>query len=86
MWKKQIDNLKTNHRGIFVLTDARFAGLGRVSVDRRAGVGGAGAAGKERREGVEREVVDRARMVGNFPSPLSFVYMWQSCADDGRDV
>ena len=37
MFKKQIDNLKTNHRGIFVLTDNRFQPLSRMSVDRRAG-------------------------------------------------
>jgi trafficking protein particle complex subunit 6 len=37
LWKKQIDNLKTNHRGIFVLTDNRFQPLSRMSVDRRAG-------------------------------------------------
>ena len=37
LWKKQIDNLKTNHRGIFVLTDNRFQQLSRMSVDRRAG-------------------------------------------------
>jgi hypothetical protein len=29
--------LKTNHRGIFVLTDNRFQPLSRMSVDRRAG-------------------------------------------------
>jgi len=37
VFKKQIDNLKTNHRGIFVLTDNRFQPLSRMSVDRRAG-------------------------------------------------
>ncbi|OQO03452.1 hypothetical protein B0A48_10116 [Cryoendolithus antarcticus] len=37
LFRKQIDNLKTNHRGIFVLTDVRFQPLSRVSVDRRAG-------------------------------------------------
>jgi hypothetical protein len=37
LFKKQIDNLKTNHRGIFVLTDNRFQPLSRMSVDRRAG-------------------------------------------------
>ncbi|KAF2151137.1 trafficking protein particle complex subunit 6A [Myriangium duriaei CBS 260.36] len=37
LYKKQIDNLKTNHRGTFVLTDARFAPIARVSVDTRAG-------------------------------------------------
>ena len=37
VFRKQIDNLKTNHRGIFVLTDTRFQAIGRMSVDRRAG-------------------------------------------------
>lgn len=34
---KQIDNLKTNHRGTFVLTDLRFAPIARVSMDRVLG-------------------------------------------------
>lgn len=38
LFRKQIDNLKTNHRGVFVLTDARFGPISRVSVDRKAGV------------------------------------------------
>jgi hypothetical protein len=38
LFRKQIDNLKTNHRGVFVLTDTRFQPLSRVSVDRKAGV------------------------------------------------
>lgn len=38
VFRKQIDNLKTNHRGIFVLTDNRFQPLSRMSVDRRAGM------------------------------------------------
>ncbi|KAI5365185.1 Putative transport protein particle (TRAPP) component [Septoria linicola] len=37
LFRKQIDNLKTNHRGVFVLTDARFQPISRMSVDRRAG-------------------------------------------------
>lgn len=37
LFRKQIDNLKTNHRGVFVLTDARFQPMSRMSVDRRAG-------------------------------------------------
>ncbi|CAK3939583.1 Hypothetical predicted protein [Lecanosticta acicola] len=37
LFRKQIDNLKTNHRGVFVLTDAKFQPLSRMSVDRRAG-------------------------------------------------
>ena len=37
LFKKQIDNLKTNHRGVFVLTDARFQAMDRMSADRRGG-------------------------------------------------
>ncbi|KAF7805162.1 trafficking protein particle complex subunit 6B [Senna tora] len=33
IFKKQIDNLKTNHRGTFVLQDNKFRWLARMSVD-----------------------------------------------------
>ncbi|XP_050220954.1 uncharacterized protein LOC126671243 [Mercurialis annua] len=33
VFKKQIDNLKTNHRGTFVLQDNKFRWLSRMSVD-----------------------------------------------------
>ncbi|KOM52912.1 hypothetical protein LR48_Vigan09g157100 [Vigna angularis] len=33
LFKKQIDNLKTNHRGTFVLQDNKFRWLARMSVD-----------------------------------------------------
>ncbi|KAJ4950064.1 hypothetical protein NE237_026896 [Protea cynaroides] len=33
LFKKQIDNLKTNHRGTFVLQDNRFRWLTHVSID-----------------------------------------------------
>ncbi|KAK4850148.1 hypothetical protein QYF36_004259 [Acer negundo] len=33
LFKKQIDNLKTNHRGTFVLQDNRFRWLSRISID-----------------------------------------------------
>lgn len=33
VFKKQIDNLKTNHRGTFVLQDNKFPWLARMSVD-----------------------------------------------------
>eukprot|EP00270_Netrium_digitus_P012646 TRINITY_DN4133_c0_g1_i1.p1 TRINITY_DN4133_c0_g1~~TRINITY_DN4133_c0_g1_i1.p1 ORF type:complete len:190 (-),score=34.95 TRINITY_DN4133_c0_g1_i1:210-779(-) len=49
LFKKQIDNLKTNHRGVFVLQDSRFRWLTRVSTDKThtgAGVGGAQSAGQ----------------------------------------
>lgn len=41
VFRKQIDNLKTNHRGTFVLTDNKFLALGRMSVDRGRGPRGA---------------------------------------------
>ncbi|GAA5916444.1 hypothetical protein JCM5296_006565 [Sporobolomyces johnsonii] len=31
LYDKQVDNLRTNHRGVYVLLDGRFAPLGRVS-------------------------------------------------------
>jgi hypothetical protein len=37
LFRKQIDNLKTNHRGVFVLTDARFQPISRMSVSRQGG-------------------------------------------------
>ena len=33
LFRKQIDNLKTNHRGIYVLTDNTFKPLTRMSFD-----------------------------------------------------
>ncbi|KAF3972949.1 hypothetical protein CMV_003590 [Castanea mollissima] len=33
LFKKQIDNLKTNHRGTFLLQDNQFHWLARISVD-----------------------------------------------------
>lgn len=33
LFKKQIDNLKTNHRGTFVLQDNKFRWLSRMSID-----------------------------------------------------
>jgi len=35
LFRKQIDNLKTNHRGIYVLTDNTFKPLTRMSFDTR---------------------------------------------------
>ncbi|KAI9694245.1 MAG: Trafficking protein particle complex subunit 33 [Bogoriella megaspora] len=37
VFRKQIDNLKTNHRGIYVLTDGTFKPLGRMSTERGEG-------------------------------------------------
>ncbi|CAI0384346.1 unnamed protein product [Linum tenue] len=36
LFKKQIDNLKTNHRGTFVLQDNRFRWLARMSAESKA--------------------------------------------------
>ncbi|KAL9108940.1 MAG: hypothetical protein Q9227_006336 [Pyrenula ochraceoflavens] len=36
VFRKQIDNLKTNHRGVYVLTDNKFALFGRMSTAMRA--------------------------------------------------
>lgn len=33
VFKKQVDNLKTNHRGVYVLTDNAFRPLSRMSTD-----------------------------------------------------
>lgn len=33
VFKKQVDNLKTNHRGVYVLTDHAFRPLSRMSSD-----------------------------------------------------
>ena len=33
VFKKQVDNLKTNHRGVYVLTDHAFRPLARMSAD-----------------------------------------------------
>ncbi|XP_057961041.1 uncharacterized protein LOC131153037 [Malania oleifera] len=40
LFKKQIDNLKTNHRGTFVLQDNKFRWLARMSVDASTENGG----------------------------------------------
>ncbi|KIW56946.1 hypothetical protein PV05_05558 [Exophiala xenobiotica] len=36
VFKKQIDNLKTNHRGVFVLTDSKFRPFARMSMTTHA--------------------------------------------------
>ena len=33
VFRKQVDNLKTNHRGVYVLTDNSFRPLARMSAD-----------------------------------------------------
>lgn len=37
VFKKQVDNLKTNHRGVYVLTDHAFRPLSRMSADAGGG-------------------------------------------------
>ena len=56
LYRKPIDNLKTNHRGIFVLSDTRFQPLSKVSVDRRAG------------PKAEAEAIERAGLHLDFPA------------------
>ncbi|KAI9790355.1 MAG: Trafficking protein particle complex subunit 33 [Peltula sp. TS41687] len=79
-WRKQVDGLKTNHRGVYVLTDNAFRPLLRMSVDVRRvdggnvnGVPGTGAvvAGEgiedEEEEREDRSVTARARPFLCFP-------------------
>lgn len=42
IFKKQVDNLKTNHRGVFVLQDNRFRWLTHISLDSPTYTGGDG--------------------------------------------
>jgi len=58
LFRKQIDNLKTNHRGVFVLTDQRFQPISRVSVDRKAGVK------------ASEETLNRAQAVSSQSCPI----------------
>lgn len=37
VFRKQIDNLKTNHRGIYVLTDQHFKPLTKMSLEKGTG-------------------------------------------------
>ncbi|KAK4639697.1 hypothetical protein QC762_710615 [Podospora pseudocomata] len=41
VFRKQVDNLKTNHRGVYVLTDNNFRPLSRMSVETGGRSGGA---------------------------------------------
>lgn len=66
LYRKQIDNLKTNHRGVFVLTDQRFQPLSRMSVDRKAGSGPGG-----KRDKAIEEAMERAQTVSLHLCPLS---------------
>ncbi|KAI9718980.1 MAG: Trafficking protein particle complex subunit 33 [Chrysothrix sp. TS-e1954] len=61
VFKKQIDNLKTNHRGVFVLTDNRFEPIRRCSLP----VGAAGSTG-----GGMEEAAKRAQPFLFFPTGL----------------
>ncbi|KAF2718662.1 transport protein particle component [Polychaeton citri CBS 116435] len=58
MYRKPIDNLKTNHRGIFVLTDVRFYPLSRMSIDTRTAIR------------ASNETLQRAQSYLVFPSGL----------------
>jgi len=66
LFRKQIDNLKTNHRGVFVLTDQRFQPISRVSVDRKAGIK------------ASEETLSRAQAVSAHSSSCECVPFWIS--------
>ncbi|KAF2175524.1 trafficking protein particle complex subunit 6B [Zopfia rhizophila CBS 207.26] len=80
LFRKQIDNLKTNHRGIYVLTDNAFKPLSRMSFDTKkydhasssqaAGQGGVdgGAGGGESVAGREANSLARAQPFLYFPA------------------
>lgn len=74
LFRKPIDNLKTNHRGIFVLSDGRFYPLHRMSVDRRAGV-------KAVEEAVERAQAVSLQFGSEGVGVLMFFlqYLWFPC-------
>ncbi|KAF1346657.1 transport protein particle component [Delphinella strobiligena] len=67
VFRKQIDNLKTNHRGTFVLTDARFPPLARMSVDR-----GRGPRGLE-------EALSQSQAVPILTSDRHSQFLWFPC-------
>ncbi|OSX79450.1 hypothetical protein BU14_0076s0006 [Porphyra umbilicalis] len=47
VFKKHVDVLRTNHKGLYVLTDNKFRWLGRVWADEDSEEGGAGAVGAD---------------------------------------
>lgn len=61
VFRKQIDNLKTNHRGVFVLTDNRFEPIRRCSLPSTPSHGGPGGVDEANR---------RASLFLSFPTGL----------------
>ncbi|KMT13518.1 hypothetical protein BVRB_4g082980 [Beta vulgaris subsp. vulgaris] len=64
IFKKQIDNLKTNHRGTFVLQDNRFRWLAHISVDPSSDTTGVT---QDASEPVENKAAQAASMHLYFP-------------------
>ncbi|KAL2942291.1 Trafficking protein particle complex subunit 6B [Bienertia sinuspersici] len=65
IFKKQIDNLKTNHRGTFVLQDNRFRWLSHISIDSSPESPGVSQDGSEAT--VENKAAQAASMHLYFP-------------------
>ncbi|XP_021891190.1 trafficking protein particle complex subunit 6B [Carica papaya] len=63
LFKKQIDNLKTNHRGTFVLQDNRFRWLAHMSMDPLS----------------EKETEDPAAMAENKAAQAISMYLYFPC-------
>ncbi|KAF2639084.1 transport protein particle component [Massarina eburnea CBS 473.64] len=74
LFRKQIDNLKTNHRGIYVLTDNTFKPLTRMSFDTRKhydpAVAAAAAATGDPALGRDANSIARAQPFLYFPAGL----------------
>ncbi|KAF7191806.1 Trafficking protein particle complex subunit 6B [Pseudocercospora fuligena] len=75
LFRKQIDNLKTNHRGVYVLTDARFQPLSRMSVDRRAGA----KAGEDALRRAQAVSIIFPRMLVEADADLILKYLYFPC-------
>ncbi|XP_057541229.1 uncharacterized protein LOC130818959 [Amaranthus tricolor] len=65
IFKKQIDNLKTNHRGTFVLQDNRFRWLAHISIDQSPDSSGVSQDASENL--VENKAAQAASMHLYFP-------------------
>lgn len=73
LFRKQIDNLKTNHRGIYVLTDNTFKPLTRMSFDTKKydpAVAAAAAASGDPGLGRDANSITRAQPFLYFPAGL----------------
>ena len=74
LFRKQIDNLKTNHRGIYVLTDNTFKPLTRMSFDTRKhydpAVAAAAAASGDVALGRDANSITRVQPFLYFPAGL----------------